>query len=118
MEKDTNGQDKKWPMENENAKPLPKTLPGYVCQQWKRCGKRNCRCAGGQLHGPYFYRFGWKNGRQFKEYVRLADVSEIRQACLDYRNQRAELRRERQHFRGLLAALRQFEHEVLTAIQR
>lgn len=99
-------------MENKNAKPLPKTLPGYVCQQWKRCGKRNCRCAGGQLHGPYFYRFGWKNGRQFKEYVRLTAVAEVQRACLEYREQRAELRKERARVRELIASLRDYELQV------
>ena len=27
-------------METESAKTLPKTLPGVVCEQWKRCGAR------------------------------------------------------------------------------
>src|SRR5262245_64530123 len=104
-------------MDNQNTKPLPKALPGYVCQQWKRCGKRNCRCSKGQLHGPYFYRFGWKNGRQFKEYVRLADVPEVRQACRIYREQRAEERRECQRVRELLASLRKYEFQVRALIR-
>lgn len=99
-------------MENKNAKPLPKTLPGYVCQQWKRCGKTNCRCASGSLHGPYFYRFGWRNGRQFKQYVRLTDVEVVRQACHSYRHQRAELRAERQRVRTLITSLREYELQV------
>lgn len=98
--------------ENKSTKPLPKTLPGYICQQWKRCGKPQCRCANGQLHGPYFYRFAWKNGRQFKQYVRLADVPEVQQACLTYRSQRAEVRKERQSFKELLASLRQYEVSI------
>jgi len=103
--------------ESKNAKPLPKMLDGYVCQQWKRCGKPNCRCASGQLHGPYFYRFGWANGRQFKQYIRLANVPEVREACQEYRSFQAELRKERQRFRELLTALRQHELEIQTAIQ-
>jgi hypothetical protein len=42
-------------MENKNAKPLPKALPGYVRQQWKRCGKHNCRkphSLSTRRHGP------------------------------------------------------------------
>lgn len=99
-------------METKNAKPLPKTLPGYVCQQWKRCGKQNCRCASGKLHGPYFYRFGWRNGRQFKQYVRLTDVDAVRKACQGYREQRLELRKEREHVRTLIASLREYELQV------
>ena len=99
-------------MENKNAKPLPKTLPGYVCQQWKRCGKAKCRCASGRLHGPYFYRFGWQNGRQYKQYVRLTDVEAVRQACRAYRDQRVELRAERERVRALITSLREYELQV------
>ena len=34
-------------------KPIPAELPGAVCQQWVKCGKPNCHCARGELHGPY-----------------------------------------------------------------
>lgn len=72
---------------------LPKTvshkLPGTVHEQYIRCGKPNCRCAQGQLHGPYYYRF-WRDrrGRLHKDYVRKADLEAVRAAC--------EARREEQ----------------------
>lgn len=53
----------------ESSNPLPKTLPGAVCEQWRTCGRKNCRCARGQPHGPYYYRFFRVNGRLRKEYV-------------------------------------------------
>jgi hypothetical protein len=58
-------------------------LPGAVCTQYIRCGKPNCKCAHGQLHGPYHYRF-WRDnkGRQHKEYVKKADLERVRAACL------------------------------------
>src|SRR5258708_39933733 len=31
------------------------TLQGTVLDQRRRCGKPGCRCAGGELHGPYTY---------------------------------------------------------------
>lgn len=34
-----------------------------------RCGKDNCRCAGGELHGPYWYLYARKNGRLTSRYV-------------------------------------------------
>ncbi len=50
-------------------------LPGSVHIEWKRCGRPWCHCAsGGQLHGPYFYRRWRENGRQKKQYVKLADL--------------------------------------------
>lgn len=65
----------------ETGKPLPKTLPGAVCAQWVRCGRPNCRCARGELHGPYWYRFYRSGGRLMKQYVRREDVEAVRAAC-------------------------------------
>ena len=31
------------------------TLRGAVQRQMRRCGKAGCRCAEGELHGPYIY---------------------------------------------------------------
>lgn len=76
--------------ETKIQKPLPKIsagrlLNGAVCAQYKRCGKAACKCARGELHGPYFYRFRWHEGRVIKEYVRLSDVEQVRAACARYR---------------------------------
>jgi hypothetical protein len=30
-------------------------LPGSLVHQRRRCGKEGCRCAEGELHGPYAY---------------------------------------------------------------
>ena len=34
---------------------LPDYLAGSLVEQSRRCGKQGCRCAGGELHGPYLY---------------------------------------------------------------
>lgn len=34
-----------------------------------RCGKPTCRCAAGQLHGPYWYRYYRRGRRLVSEYV-------------------------------------------------
>jgi len=70
---------------------LPKTLRGVVCRQWVRCGRSNCRCASGQLHGPYAYHFGRVNGRLRKRYVRPAEVEKVEAACQARQRQRREL---------------------------
>jgi hypothetical protein len=64
------------------SKVIPDKLPGSVQPQYVRCGNPDCRCARGELHGPYWYRF-WRdqNGRLRKEYVRLADLEAVRAAC-------------------------------------
>lgn len=93
----------------KSEKPFPKIstmLNGAVCASYARCGKANCRCASGQLHGPYFHRYQWHNGRMIKEYVRLADVEETRKACDKYRALQRKLLAGRQNFNQMLATLR------------
>ena len=34
-----------------------------------RCGKKECRCAEGQLHGPYWYAYWSEGGRTRSQYV-------------------------------------------------
>jgi hypothetical protein len=99
------------PRRVKNQKPLPKIessrmLNGAVCQQYKKCGRSNCKCQRGELHGPYFYRFQWHDGRMVKEYVRLEDVEEVSAACARYRALQDDLREGRQHFQILLSQLR------------
>lgn len=79
-------------MAHESAKALPKTLPGVVCRQWVRCGRAGCRCATGQGHGPYHYRFWRQAGRLRKQYVREADLARVSAACEARRHERNEIR--------------------------
>ena len=54
-------------------------LRGSLIAEKKRCGKPNCRCARGELHGPYYYR-RWRDasGRQRKEYVPREQAKRVR----------------------------------------
>lgn len=62
---------------------LPKV--GALCAQWVRCGTSGCRCAHGELHGPYFYRFWREDGHLRKCYVRLNDVPAVRREIETHR---------------------------------
>ncbi|MGO8842723.1 MAG: DUF6788 family protein [Methyloceanibacter sp.] len=56
---------------------LPKMAVGSLHLEFKRCGRPQCRCRRGLLHGPYVYRHWREAGRQRKVYVpmkRLGDV--------------------------------------------
>lgn len=45
-------------------------LAGSLGEQTRRCGKEGCRCAGGDLHGPYVYlSVGKAAGRRGLVYV-------------------------------------------------
>ncbi len=64
---------------NENLRDLfPKTrLAGSVHMEFKRCGRDNCRCAKGDLHGPYFTRRWRENGRLRRQYVPMAQLRAV-----------------------------------------
>jgi hypothetical protein len=48
-------------------------LRGTLLSQGRRCGKENCRCAEGELHGPYTYvSIPQPGGRPHKIYVPAA----------------------------------------------
>ena len=71
----------------KNADLLPKKRVGSLHLEFKRCGRPNCRCARGLLHGPYVYRHRRENGRQKKEYVPMLRLSEV---ALEMERERAE----------------------------
>jgi len=58
------------------ARSLPsvaETLRGTQLSQGRRCGKPGCRCAQGDLHGPYSYlSLGRERGRSRLVYVPAA----------------------------------------------
>jgi hypothetical protein len=57
-------------------------IAGSVVDQGRRCGKGGCRCASGELHGPYTYvvlpRAG---GRSRTVYVPAAAADAVRQGA-------------------------------------
>ena len=66
---------------SETAESLYKT-PALVSHH-VRCGKPSCRCASGDLHGPYFYRFWRAGGTLVKTYVPRPDVEQVRRSWLN-----------------------------------
>ena len=61
----------------ENSKTLPKTPIGSLHIEFKRCGRPNCRCCRGLLHGPYIYRHWREGSRQQKAYVPMGRLGEV-----------------------------------------
>jgi hypothetical protein len=52
-----------------------------------RCGKPNCKCARGELHGPYYYHFERLGGKLVKRYLKAAEVEQTRAACAAWRGE-------------------------------
>lgn len=68
-------------MQTETLNLLPKMLNGTVHAQFVRCGKSNCKCADGELHGAYYYHFVRVDGRLKKRYIKPSEVEAVQQAC-------------------------------------
>lgn len=57
-------------------------ISGSVVEQGRRCGKEGCRCATGELHGPYTYVVLPRvEGRTRTVYVPAAAADAVRQGA-------------------------------------
>ena len=84
----------------------PDYVSGKIQAQYVRCGKANCHCAKGELHGPYYYRI-WRDGmRTRKVYVKPDDVDAVRAVCESNSERMAQLRQIRQQRRLVSDQLR------------
>jgi len=63
--------------QGETREALPKTAVGSLHLEFKRCGRPNCRCRRGLLHGPYLYRHCRDRRRQRKQYIPMKRLSEV-----------------------------------------
>ncbi len=97
------------PIQTENAITLPKMTKGSVHAQWVKCGKAGCKCARGELHGPYFYVFWRENGRLRKKYVRRSDLLQVLSATAAYRLEKQQLREAKSILRQIRELLRNGE---------
>lgn len=91
----------------KSADSLPKILDtacfnGSLQQQWVRCGKVNCKCSRGELHGPYFYLFVSMSDGILKAYVRREDAPLIRAAIAERKHRHSSFRSELRQAHNLL----------------
>lgn len=75
----------------EAGDPFPKTdalspLPGSLHLEYRTCGRPNCRCQAGHLHGPYTVRRWREGGRQRKQYVPASNIAGALIATAMYRS--------------------------------
>lgn len=78
-------------------------LQGSLHAELKRCGSPTCRCARGELHGPYWSHRWREGGRQRRQYVKEQDAQQVRVRLAEWsrlhppawrmRQELAELRR-------------------------
>jgi hypothetical protein len=69
---------------------------------------------GGLKHGPYFWRYWWREGRRYKRYVRRHEAAQVAAACADRRvaerDERAQADAAHQVWRDVRTLIREVEH--------
>lgn len=81
-----------------HGEPMVHGLPHDV---FRRCGKDNCKCAGGILHGPYPALSVNKDGKQRIVMIKKADAGVILEQANRYR-----------HYQETLAKIRRINKEI------
>lgn len=102
-------------MKIKTEKMLPKTMTGTVHEQYVRCGKPNCKCSRGELHGAYYYHFVRVGGRLTKRYLKATEVEAVRSAVharqieeKNWRKENDELWRKLRLMRSQLQEMKNF----------
>ena len=104
MSQETSRQTRRARPPDEKCRSSPKIdpLPGSLQPERRRCGKPACRCAVGELHGPYWRRYWRQDGVRRRQYVKAADAKRVREALAQWRRLHPPAR----SLRDELAALR------------
>jgi Family of unknown function (DUF6788) len=84
-------------------------LVGSLQPEHKRCGKPTCRCAIGELHGPYWRRYWREGGRRRRAYVRAADLERVRAGLAEWRRLHPPARSARDVLMELRLLFRQLD---------
>ena len=58
---------------------------GSIYSAYKKCGNKNCRCAKGNLHGPFSYLSKKVDGKTTLTFIRRADEDRITSQAENYR---------------------------------
>jgi hypothetical protein len=99
------------PAVTKNPKTTTKIGPlcGTIEARYKRCGKPNCKCAKGELHGPYYLRRWQRYGKRYSKHVKKGQVSATFEACLEYK-------RNKQETRELIRSINETGNSMLKAL--
>ena len=60
-------------------------VAGSIYTVYKKCGNKNCRCAHGKPHGPFYYLSRKVDGKTRLTFVRRADEDEVEEKAYNYK---------------------------------
>jgi hypothetical protein len=100
--------------ENKSKKVATKIdpLPGHLEEKYVSCGRPNCCCAKGKLHGPYFYRQWQRRGHRLTKYVRKGEVLSVKKSISAFRHEQNEHRKARNRNQQLIREIREHSKSV------
>jgi hypothetical protein len=101
----------------EEISPKIEPIRGSLMAQYKRCGNRNCRCAKGFKHGPFFYHVWYVQGIRYKSYVKKADFDRIKAGIAAFRAQRRERQRSAVELKTMLQEIREASRNVYAILR-
>jgi len=105
--------------EKKAAKLPSKSLPvnGTVEVRRVKCGRANCRCAKGELHGPYTYVRVYGRGKRRRKYVKNADVSTLETVRLEHKKSLDDTRNLMRLLRMLNGATQSQRAKILASLR-
>jgi hypothetical protein len=83
-----------------------------ICEQYRKCGKSQCRCNNGSLHGPYYFYFYRVDGRLKKSYIKKADAINLWKSYSLQREIQRKRVADRKEFAELCRDLRRIDKMV------
>ena len=98
-------------IKNQKTTSKIEPLKGYLEPQMIRCGKLNCKCVKGELHGPYYVRRWERGGKRRSKYVKKDELSATFAGCLAYK-------RNKQETRELIRQINETGNSMLKALGR
>ena len=107
-------------MKIKTAKVLGKTMRGSVHRQFKKCGKKNCKCARGELHST-FYHFVRIDGKLKTRYLKKSEADQIQMACRERRmlgkEQKEKLNNSMNNLRQIATGLRDSQRIIKQSLE-
>ncbi len=92
-------------------------ITGFLEARYVTCGKPNCKCANGQLHGPYFCRRWLAGGDRRSKYVRKADIADVKEGISAFKQKRKSRRMQRGRGNDLLRMLKMIRREQMNMLK-
>jgi hypothetical protein len=92
-------------------------LRGYIEIRYVRCGRANCKCSKGELHGPYHLRRWTTDGRKVTKYVKNSEKQTVLAAVSAYKKNRIKQHQTRERDRQLVREIRGNNKEFSLMLQ-